>query len=251
MELWDGIRLWVGKLDWRRHAPVAGSVVAHGVVALAITTILAAAGTPLPPVVAAPETAPLEVALVAESLPVPSERTVTAPRPAPSSKPSGDTAPIAPTPRKDQRQQPATPTPEPAPATGDSVYLGPSPFAQPARKGGLEGLATNDPCTTRIGMKPKDCAKNWSAAVGSMDTVMPRSEKDLRTYHAEFMTKCELLTGCGPHSGVAVDGILNNGARSFGLKSPMASGAGGVQGINELVGRLPQKQDYVDPGFGD
>jgi hypothetical protein len=31
----------------------------------------------------------------------------------------------------------------------------------------------------------------------------------------------------------------------------MASGAGGVQGINELVGRLPQKQDYVDPGFGD
>jgi len=80
---------------------------------------------------------------------------------------------------------------------------------------------------------------------------MPRSEKDLRTYHAEFMTKCELRTGCGPHSGVAVDGVLNNGARSFGLKSPMASGAGGVQGINELVGRLPQKPDYVDPGFGD
>ena len=249
MELWDGIRHWGGRLDWRRHAPVAGSIAAHGVVALAVTTILAASGKTLSPVATQAELVPLEVALLADSLPAPSERVPTVPRPAPLSKPAVDTAPIPPAPRKDERQLPVASTPEPAPA--DSVYLGPSPFAEPARKGGLDGLATNDPCTARIGIKPKDCAKNWSAAVGSMDTVMPRSEKDLRTYHAEFMTKCELLTGCGPHSGVAVDGILNNGARSFGLKSPMASGAGGVQGINELVGRLPQKQDYVDPGFGD
>lgn len=241
----ERLKQWVDWPGWRRHGPAAGSVAAHLVAALAITGILAASGKPLPPVATPPEFAPLEVALVAEALPAPSERTVTVPKPAPSSKPAGDTAPIAPAPRKDQRQQPTASPPDPGPATGDTVYLGPSPFAQPARKGGLEGLATNDPCTAPIGIKPKDCVTNWAASMGSMDSVMPRSDEEMARYHAEFMTRCRFRVGCEPNE------VLNNGARSFGAKSPMASGAGGVQGINELVGRLGFNPDHTDPGFGD
>ncbi|MDP3494188.1 MAG: hypothetical protein Q8R82_13840 [Hyphomonadaceae bacterium] len=232
---------WPG---WRRHGPAAGSVAAHIVVAVVITAALAAAGHPVSPLAPMPEKATLEVALVAESLPVPSERAPEAPRPAPS--PRSTDAGDAPPARKDQRPQPVTSTPAPEPTTGDTVYLGPSPFARPAPKGGLEGLATNDPCMARVGIKPKDCATNWKAAVGSMDSAMPRSKQELQRYHADFMTPCPWKVGCEP-----TDGVLNNGARSFGRTSPMASGAGGVQGINELVGRRPQKPDFVDPGFGD
>ena len=239
----ERLKQWVDWPGWRRHAPAAGSVAAHIAVALAITSILAASGKPMPPVATPPENAPLEVALVAESLPAPSERAPAAPKPAPSSKAAGDTAPIAPAPRKDQRQQPAASKPDPAPA--DSVYLGPSPFAQPAPKGGLEGLATNDPCTARIGIKPKDCVTNWAASVGAMDSALPRSKQEMERYHAEFVTRCQYRVGCEPNE------LLNNGARSFGNKSPWAWGAGGVLGINELVGRLGFNPDHTDPGFGD
>lgn len=250
MELWDRIRSRLGELDWRRHAPVAGSIVAHGVVGLAVAALMAAS---VKPEIRRAESPPLEVALIVDSLPAPADMRPSAPAPRPAPRPrmepSGDTAPSIATPAR-KTDRPATPQPAAKPDS-DTVYIPPSPFVQQGPTGGLAGLVARDPCTAMIGTKPKDCAKNWSASIGSTASVMPRSEKDLRTYHAEFMTKCELLTGCGPHSGVAVDGVLNNGARSFGLKSPMASGAGGVQGINELVGRLPQKPDYVDPGFGD
>jgi hypothetical protein len=33
--------------------------------------------------------------------------------------------------------------------------------------------------------------------------------------------------------------------------SPMNSGAAGLGGIHELVGRLPFNPDHIDPGFGD
>ena len=149
-------------------------------------------------------------------------------------------------PRRNDKQ-PATPPQQPAPtASNDSVYLGPSPFAQPAQPGGLEGLASHNPCAARVGMKPKDCVTNWAAIVGKMDTVMPRSKDELRTYYAEFMTPCAHKVGCEP-----TDGVLNNGTRSFGQKSPQALGPGGLQGINEIVGRLGFNPDHTDPGFGD
>ena len=248
MELWNTIRSRLEQFDWRRHAPVVGSIAAHGVVGVAVAAVMAASAKPE---IKRAESPPLEVALILDSLPAPADMRPPAPRPAPRRRvePAGDTAPaIAESARKTDK--PATPQPVAKPDS-DTVYIPSSPFVQQGVTGGLAGLVARDPCTAMKGTKPKDCAKNWSASIGTEASVMPRSEKDLRTYHAEFMTKCELLTGCGPHSGVAPDGILNNGARSFGLKSPMASGAGGVQGINELVGRLPQKQDYVDPGFGD
>lgn len=94
-------------------------------------------------------------------------------------------------------------------------------------------------------MKPKDCVTNWAAAVGKMDTAMPRSKEELRTYYAEFMTRCAYRVGCEP------PGRLNNGTRSFGQTSPQALGPGGLQGINEVVGRLGFNPDHTDPGFGD
>lgn len=248
MELWNIIRSRVGQFDWRRHAPVAGSIAAHGVVGVAVAAVMAAS---VKPEIMRAESPPLEVALIVDSLPAPSDMRPPAPRPAPrpSAEPSGDTAPAIAGPAR-KTDKPATSQPAVTPDS-DTVYIPPSPFAQQGPTGGLAGLVALDPCTALKGTKPKDCAKNWSGSIGTEPSVMPRTEKDLRTYHAEFMATCGLRTGCGPNSGVAPGGVLNNGARSFGLTSPMASGAGGVQGINELVGRLPQKPDYVDPGFGD
>ena len=57
-------------------------------------------------------------------------------------------------------------------ASNERVYLGPSPFAQPAQPGGLEGLASRVPCATRIGLKAKDCVTNWAAAVGKAPTLI-------------------------------------------------------------------------------
>lgn len=244
MELPARIQRWADWPGWRRHAPAAGSVVVHGVVGLAIAGLMTAAGKPLPPIVD-PEPPVLQVELVTDTQPLPEVRPPPGrppPRaPAPKSGPVTDVAPppVA-TPRKDEKKDVAT-----APDS-DSVYIPRSPFAQPAQKGGLEGLASNDPCAVRIGVKPKDCGTDWAARVGAMDSVMPRSKAEMRQQFAAFMPDCKWKVGCEP-----TNGVLNNGARSFGDKSPMASGPGGVQGINELVGRLPQKPDFVDPGFGD
>lgn len=248
MKLWDGIRHWGGRLDWRRHAPAAGSAAAHAVIGLAVAAMMGASGRPLPKPRDAVEPPAIEVSLIADSLPLPARPTT--PRPAPKSEPTDTAPPISGPVRKNDKPAAAPDAPSSAPAATreadkDSVYLGPSPFAQPARKGGLEGLATNDPCTARVGIKPKDCVTNWAASVGSMDSVMPRSEEEMARYHAEFVTRCKYRVGCEPIE------VLNNGARSFGNKSPMASGAGGVQGINELVGRLGFNPDHTDPGFGD
>ena len=68
MELWNILRSRMGQVDWRRHAPVAGSVVAHGVVVAAVAAVMAASARPALKRVEPP---PLEVALViAEPPPV-------------------------------------------------------------------------------------------------------------------------------------------------------------------------------------
>ena len=246
MELREQIRHWAGWPGWRRHAPAAGSLVAHASIGLAMIGMVAASGRPpAAKLTIIPEA--IEVSLIADSLPMPVRP---APRPTPATAKSepADAAPSLPPPRRNDRQPTtATPPRQPAPVqSNDSVYLGPSPFAQPVQPGGLEGLASRDPCATRIGLKAKDCVTNWAAAVCKMDTIMPRSKEELRTYHAEFMTHCARKVGCEP-----TDGRLNNGTRTFGQKSPMAPGAGGVQGINEIVGRLGFNPDHTDPGFGD
>ncbi|MEQ1608102.1 MAG: hypothetical protein ABL956_03895 [Hyphomonadaceae bacterium] len=157
---------WANWPGWRRHAPASGSVVAHGVVGLAIVGLMAASGQPQ---AAKPTTIPeaIEVSLIADSLPMP-VRPPLRPTPALAKSEPTDTAPSWPSPRRNDKQlTTATPPQQPAPmASHDSVNLGPSPFAQPAQAGRVEGLASRDPCTARVGVKPKEHIKNWTAAAG-------------------------------------------------------------------------------------
>ncbi len=251
MELPARIRQWVAWPGWRRHGPAAGSVAAHGVVGLALIGLMAAVGEPLPPAIAPAPPETIDVVLLDEPLPFPEVRPAPARAalrtvPLPKAAPAADTAPVMPLPRKDQKQQTAAPESVPAEDT-ESVYVPRSPFATIGPTGGLEGLVNRDPCTTPAGTKPKHCAQNWAARVGTMDSMMPRSKEEMRQQYAEFVAPCPWKVGCEP----LPDGKLLNGARSFGLKSPMASGAGGVQGINEVVGRGGFNPDHTDPGFGD
>jgi hypothetical protein len=250
MELPARIQQWMAWPGWRRHAPAAGSVAAHAVVGVALVGLMTAYSKPLPPRVDPAPPEAIDIVLLDEP-PLPEVRPAparAAPRtvPAPKAAPAADAAPVMPLPRKDPKQQTAAPEPAPAEDT-ESVYVPRSLFASIGSTGGLEGLVNRDPCTALVGTKPKDCAANWAARVGTMDSMMPRSKEEMRQQFAEFIAPCPWKVGCEPLS----DGKLLNGARSFGLKSPMASGAGGVQGINEVVGRLGFNPDHTDPGFGD
>lgn len=254
MELPARIRQWADWAGWRQHAPAAGSFVVHVVLGVVVAGMLAAAGKTLPPAADPPNRPAMEVALVTDALPLPGE-TVRPPGKAPRTPPppsgadTGPTAPPGPAPtRKDQaRALPDAPAATASTGSG-SVVLGPSPFAAPERKGGVEGLAANDPCTSRIGIKPKECGTNWAASMGNQASVMPRSKEDLKHYYAEFMPPCPWKVGCEGGEWKS-----NNGTRSVYSYngSPMMSGAGGLGGINELTGRLGFNPDHTDPGFGD
>lgn len=241
MELREQIRQWASWPGWRTHAPAAGSVVAHGVVALAIAAMMAASGKPQRARQAPPPA--IEVSLIADSLPMPVRP---APKPIPppkKSEPTPDAAPpLVVAPRRDEKQA-ATPT---VPSTNsDSVYLGPSPFARTGPTGGLEGLANIDPCgASRYGPKAKDCT-NWAARVGSMDSAVPRSKEELAAYHGEFMPTCAYAVGC--EGG---EWISTNGTRSV-AGTRMAGGVESVGGITDTVGRLGFNPDHFDRGFGN
>jgi hypothetical protein len=251
MEIPERIRQWADWPGWQKHAPAAGSVVVHLAFGLIVASVLAASGKTLPPAREAPLQPVLEVALMTDSLPLPSEtaRSPSTKIPAPSpAAGGGDAVPVATPKRKEQeRAAPAAPT-RSASADADSVVLGPSPFAAPARKGGLEGLASNDPCTARIGIKPKTCGTDWAAKIGNQASLMPRSKEELKQQYAEFIAPCPWKVGCEGGEWKS-----SNGTRSVYSYngSPMMSGAGGLGGINELTGRLGFNPDAVDPGFGD
>ncbi len=242
MELREQIRQWVSWPGWRTHAPAAGSVVAHGVVALAIAGIMAASGRPERARPAPPPPA-IEVSLIADSLPMPARPLPRPTPPPPKSEQLTDAAPPVAAPRKDEKQAAAAPsTPS---ASSDSVYLGPSPFARTGPTGGLEGLANIDPCAqSRYGPKSKDCT-NWAARVGSMDSVVPRSTEELAAYHGEFMPTCAYAVGC--EGG---EWISTNGTRSV-AGTRMAGGVESVGGITDTVGRLGFNPDHFDRGFGN
>lgn len=179
------------------------------------------------------------------------------PRPAPTPP-----TPPAPQPKPVEKKPDATTKPDPdagkspgdvilqaaAPsAAGDSVFLPPSPKALTGGASGLRGLM-GDPCESRFGVKPKECAgKQLAALTGSMDSVMPRSKEELGEHFAAYMPKCANKVGC--EGG---EWISTNGTRApLDNTSAASGGAASVGGINDVVGRLPQKPDFVDPGFGD
>lgn len=251
MELPARIARWADWRGWRQHAPAAGSVLVHAVLGVAVAGLLAAAGKTLPPAAEPPPRAVMEVSLMTDTLTLPggpARPPAKAPR---ASSPGAETAPTlpsAPVPRKEPaRAIPDAPAPVASTGAG-SVVLGPSPFARPGPKGGIEGLAGNDPCLARIGPRPKECGTNWAGIMGNQASVMPRSKEDLKRYYAEFMQPCPWKVGCEGGEWKS-----NNGTRSvFSANgSPMMSGAGGLGGINELTGRLGFNPDATDPGFGD
>jgi hypothetical protein len=228
-------------------------VVAHGVVGVLIAGMLAATGKPPRPVADPPQETVLEISLVADSLPLSAETTRPPVKAAPRTPPAPAKADDAPggapppvDPKRKDAERPAPDAPSQTASTGDGgIVLGPSPFAGPARKGGLEGLASNDPCTARIGPKPKDCGTDWAGKLGSDPSVMARSKEELARYYAEFVPRCHLRVGCDGGEWVS-----NQGTRSV-AGTKMAGGAAGLGGMNETVGRLGFNPDHVDPGFGD
>lgn len=237
MELREQIRQWASWSGWRKHAPAAGSAVAHGVVGLAVVGLMAAAGKPLPLVKAQPALA-IEVSLMEDTLPM----RPPAPRPLPKS-PSSKAEPL---PERKEQESTLPDIAATAPSGGaDSVYLGPSPFVQPGTKGGLQGLAMADLCSGKYGPKPKDCT-NWKAKVGAMDSVMPRSKEELAALYGEFMPVCAYRVGCEEKG----EWISTNGTRNV-AGTRMAGGVESVGGITDTVGRLGFNPDHFDRGFGN
>lgn len=213
---------------------------AHGVVGVAIVSLMAASVRPAPPPKARPPAEAITVELMADSLPIPP-----LPKPAPREKTA--TLPTAPATATDPRKAPAS-TPAIAAETpsggADSVYV-PSPFATQQPTGGLQGLANIDPCAARKGVRPKDCT-NWVARVGAMDSMMPRSKQDLAQQHGQFMPTCPYRVGCEEKG----EWISTNGTRNV-AGTRMAGGVESVGGITDTVGRLGFNPDHFDRGFGN
>jgi hypothetical protein len=240
-------REWARWDGWRRHGPAAGSIAIHlaavGILALSLGGAIAG---PEPRVVR-DEDKPLALELLQVELqPEVSAGVTPPPKAAPPQTPSrgdGSDAVSLPDPRK---QKPAGPTAPAAPAEREAgVYMPPSVLLEPRGPAGLQGLAYGDPCASRFGKKPKECADDWAARVGTMDSVLPRSKEELKQQFAEFIEPCPWKVGC--EGG---EWMSTNGTRSvFGTRQH--GGAASLGGIHDMVGRLPQKPDFVDPGFGD
>jgi hypothetical protein len=240
----EGVREWLGGPVARRYAPAAGSVVVHGVVLAAIAVFIGAGignrlATPVDEDFLRVEMIEQAERVAAEALPP-----VVAPRP-PAPPRAGDTT----IPKKPGA---TTTTPVPgAPVVGatddadDGVYLG---DGIPGVKGppGLAGLMTADPCAVKVGVKPKECASNWAAKVGTMDTALPRSKAEMEKYYAEFMPRCMWSVGCEPG-----ERINPSGTRPPPRQSAASAGAAQLGGLHDSVGRLEFNPDHYDRGFGD
>lgn len=138
------------------------------------------------------------------------------------------------------------PTPDtPGKDDGNNFYIGPPSITKDAPTG-LASLMGNDPCASKFGPKPKECAgRELAKKIGPMDSAMPLSKEEERKQFAAYMEKCPHWVGC--EGG---EWRSTSGARSvYGTR--MAGGAASLGGINDLVGRLQQQPDFVDRGFGD
>jgi hypothetical protein len=238
---WSG---WPGLVDWRRYAPAAGSVVTHIVILVGLASFLAASGGERMPPKPPPPT--LQVTLVAET-PAPAGRPLAppvVPRPTPPAK--ADSLPEAPPPaaKNDKQRQAANPAPA---AVDEGVYLGETDLALSGVPLGLRGLMEEDPCAGRSGKLKIDCA-TWSDRIAKGELLAAPTLAELKRMYPGFVETCRWRVGCQEGEWISANGTRSvynyNG-------SPMMSGAGGLGGINELVGRLGFNPDATDPGFGD
>lgn len=243
------MREWGG---WRCLSPAAGSLAAHGVVGVAIVSMFGASITPRPTSLAPPSTE-LQVTLVAET-PMPSMRPSTSVRP-----PAPDAEPMPERPRavRPRKEEPRSSDPSVDTSDPGAVYLPPSILSGAEIPRGLQGLVNADRCNPKKGLKPEDCGAEWSARIEQPDAWQTASKEDLRQHFVEFMPVCPYRVGCEAGEWISTNGtrsVIDRLAAASGTiyrGSPMNSGAAGLGGIHDLVGRLPFNPDHTDPGFGD
>jgi len=254
----ERIRKVLGSHGWRKYAPAGASVLAHAVLLWAVGGMNSGA---LPPL----SDASRQVVLAVELLP---DLEFTEPAPM-----AGVTPPRARVPRPSETQPASAEAPVPRPvgasapsadtkdrkAGEDSVYLGPPAILNDRGvPPGLASLMGKDPCEARFGPKARECAgSDLAARTGNMDSVMSRSKEDMAEHFAAYIPKCPWLVGCDGGEWVSTNGTRSvakappGSADDRGQMAAMAGGAASLGGLNTIVGRLSQKPDFVDRGFGD
>lgn len=254
----ERLQLIADSPGWRRHAPVGGTIVVHGVVIAGVAGMMATA-KPIAEIRREPRQ------LIAIEL-LPDPNTIAdvlpagvTPPPRVRKSPAATDPRTATTPTRPAAGPPVATNEDKHKAAGDTVYLGPpSIFADPKAPPGLASLMGNDPCATRLGVKPKECAgRDLAARTGPMDSLMPRSQDQLAQHYAEFMPTCGLRSGCDGGEWISTNGTRSVGrpppgsANDRGVGTPGAGGAASLGGLHTSVGRLGFNRDHTDPGFGD
>lgn len=239
----------------RRHAPAAGSVVVHLVASVVVVAAIAASAAK--PEAAASRDAKrekiIEIALMADSLPLPGDPRPATPRPATKS-PTGVSPPVASPGAKGT--QPDTPADVPTAATeaDDGVSFGAVPDGL---QRGLASVSGSDPCKAKYGPKPRECGTDWAGKMGSQPSLMPATKAEQAQQYAEYTPKCPWNVGCEGGEWISTNGTRSVGRAApgsrndHGSSTPMAAGAAGLGGLHDSVGRLGFNPDHFDRGFGD
>ncbi|MEQ1781221.1 MAG: hypothetical protein ABMA14_07670 [Hyphomonadaceae bacterium] len=244
----------VDRPAWRRHAPAVGTVVVHLAVAAVFAGMMGAVKAEH-----APRVKPQKIALSVELLALPEvEAGVTPPPLARPAVPTERPMPALPTDkRKVNVPERAAPAEEGA-VDDNTFYLPPSDPALSGEAKGLASLMGDDACVARFGPKARECAgRELARRTGAMDSVLARPKEQLAQFFGEFMPTCEWKVGCERKEWISTNGtrsVGRGGPHSPGdhdASSPMAGGASSVGGLNNIVGRMAPKPDYIDPGFGD
>ena len=110
-------------------------------------------------------------------------------------------------------------------------------------------MASEERCNPRKGLRPADCAPQWSDKIGRAQSWQLASAEELKQHYGDIIGPCRFNVGCEPG-----EWISTNGTRSVysSRPNPMMGGAGGLgSGAESATTRAPMHPDHVDPGFGD
>lgn len=252
----ERIQQLVDRPGWRRHAPAAGSVVAHFAVVALIAGMMTGVTAEN-----APNHKPSTRFMSVELVQLPEQPVEAGVTPPPHAKPDATPTRSAPTLPADRRRANAPTAPADrgaASADDDTFYVPPSSQAQPGVAQGLASLMGDDPCVATIGPKARECAgRELAKRTGRMDSAMARPKEQLAQYFGEFMPKCTIRVGCEGGEWISSIGTRGVGkappgsAGDRGVGTPMAGGAASLGGANTIVGRLGFNREHTDPGFGD
>lgn len=254
----ESIHQLTDSAGWRRHAPAAGSVLAHIAVVSVLASLMAAVTAEDAPARTSPSRV-MSVELV--QLPErPVEAGVTPPPRTKAETTPERSVPTLPVSSANTRKTnaPTASTPSDSGGADDNTFYVPS--APDAPTGVAKSLASlmGDECAKRLGPRSKECAgRELAKRTGPMDSVMPRTKEELEKYYAAFTPDCAMRVGCEGGEWVSSIGTRGVGKPPPGSRddhgggSMMAGGAASVAGPNTIVGRLGFNREHTDPGFGD